>query len=612
MGNQPGGITPGNDVASIYLNQQQTFTGIKAGESATVTFVRFDSTLGYLRSVSVSIAGTLTGTARLENLGGAAAQTKFGVAGTLSVALPSGYILETAQTGTTTTDTTVTLGAYDGSTDFDGPSGVTAVSQAYGYSELDFANFAGHPAFQGPGTVDLTVTATTSSHLSGAANLLTEVLTAGAGRVDIVYEYEPYATTIGISTWGGAVFDYSIANLNFTVSGGQFAHAVTSASQVFTLDPALSGWTRPIAIDRFDPTLGTLLRINVGITAAVDATLSVENLGVGPTSITLDDSAKFTIDALGTEVLSFTPGSWITGPYQPYTAAVLNGFDGTRDFAGTSGAVIASPHAYTGATHTQQIYDAALLAAFTGYGTETMSVSTLGNVDIGGGGDLLTQFLQNTGATVEISYVYNPFDAPVEVFFTAACFAQGTNIATTDGPITVESLHPGQTVVLADGGTAPIAWIGHRAIDCARHPDPASVHPIRVSRGAFARGIPARDLYLSPDHAIFTDGVLIPIRYLTNGTTIRPVTVEQVTYFHVELPRHAALLAEDLPAESYLDTGDRASFANGGPVIQAHPRFGAARREADGFAPLVVTGPTLDRVRTRLAARVPKRMRVTA
>lgn len=435
MGNQPGGITPGNDVASIFLNQQQTFSGIKAGESATVTFARFDSSLGYLKSVSISIAGTLTGTARLENLGGAAAQTKFGVAGTLSVALPAGNVAKTAQTEKTAIDTTVTLGAFDGSTDFDGLSGVTAVSQVSAYSDLDFANFASDPSFQGPGTVDLTVTATTSLHLSGAANLLSEILTAGTGRVDIGYEYEPFATTIDTSTWGG-VITTAVANLNDSVVYiDRFAHAVTSASQVFTLDPALSGWTRPIAIDRFDPMLGTLLRINVGITAAVDATLSVENLGVGPTSITLDDSAKFTIDALGTQVLSFTPGSWISGSSQPYTAAVLNGFDGTRDFAGSSGAVIAPPHAYTGVTHTQQIYSAALLAAFTGDGTETMSVSTLGNVTIDGGGDLLTQFLQNTGATVEIAYVYNPFDAPVEVFFTAACFAQGTNIATTDGPV---------------------------------------------------------------------------------------------------------------------------------------------------------------------------------
>jgi hypothetical protein len=39
------------------------------------------------------------------------------------------------------------------------------------------------------------------------------------------------------------------------------------------------------------------------------------------------------------------------------------------------------------------------------------------------------------------------------------------------------------------------------------------------------------------------------------------------------LPRHAVILAEGLPAESYLDTGNRAAFSNGGDAIAAHPEF---------------------------------------
>lgn len=43
--------------------------------------------------------------------------------------------------------------------------------------------------------------------------------------------------------------------------------------------------------------------------------------------------------------------------------------------------------------------------------------------------------------------------------------------------------------------------------------------------------------------------------------------VSVVTYIHVELPAHDVVLAEGLPAESYLDTGNRAGFVNGGEVI---------------------------------------------
>jgi hypothetical protein len=81
-------------------------------------------------------------------------------------------------------------------------------------------------------------------------------------------------------------------------------------------------------------------------------------------------------------------------------------------------------------------------------------------------------------------------------------------------------------------------------------------------------------------------------------------------YLHIELDAHDILLAENLPVESYLDTGDRDAFANGGDAIQLHPEFNLARYkrndltwEALGCAPLVVTGPKLDKIRRSLARR---------
>ena len=124
-----------------------------------------------------------------------------------------------------------------------------------------------------------------------------------------------------------------------------------------------------------------------------------------------------------------------------------------------------------------------------------------------------------------------------------------------------------------------------------------------VAAGAFGPALPSRDLYLSPDHALFVDGVLIPVKLLVNGSSVRQVAVDEVTYYHVELPAHEVLLAEGLPAESYLDVDDRSSFANGGGTTALHPDFGALRWEADACARLVVTGPELNAARTTLAKR---------
>lgn len=186
---------------------------------------------------------------------------------------------------------------------------------------------------------------------------------------------------------------------------------------------------------------------------------------------------------------------------------------------------------------------------------------------------------------------------------TLACFAAGTRLATADGEIPVEAVTEGTVMQTVDGVSMPAVWIGSRTIDCTRHPDPARVWPVRICAGAFGPGRPARDLYLSPDHAVFAEGVLIPVRHLVNGTTIVQVPRPRVTYYHVELGHHAVLLAEGLACESYLETGQRGSFANGGAMVALHADFAVRAREAGACAPFALAGAAVDRVRALLGAR---------
>jgi T5SS/PEP-CTERM-associated repeat protein len=190
-----------------------------------------------------------------------------------------------------------------------------------------------------------------------------------------------------------------------------------------------------------------------------------------------------------------------------------------------------------------------------------------------------------------------------------ACFAAGTRIETLSGPVAVEDLCIGDRVVAPqDGGCAPIVWIGHREVNCARHPMPETTWPVRVRAGAFGSGQPVRDLYLSPDHAVFVNGVLVPVKLLIDGATIAQVKCAAITYYHVELPRHAVILAEGLPVESYLDIGDRANFHRDGEAIRLQPDFAArlapdlaAVWESFGAAPLVMTGVALAAARAAVA-----------
>lgn len=182
------------------------------------------------------------------------------------------------------------------------------------------------------------------------------------------------------------------------------------------------------------------------------------------------------------------------------------------------------------------------------------------------------------------------------------CFAEGTRLLTRRGEVAVEDLRPGdEAVALLGGPLAPIAWIGRRRMDCAAMAHPADAWPLRVRADAFAPGQPHSDVFLSPDHAVYADGVLVPIRHLENGTTIARLPRDAVTYFHVELARHDVLLAQGLPTESYLDTGNRAEFDGIAAPADARRALRIWRQRA--CAPLCVSGPALARLRARLAAR---------
>ena len=146
-----------------------------------------------------------------------------------------------------------------------------------------------------------------------------------------------------------------------------------------------------------------------------------------------------------------------------------------------------------------------------------------------------------------------------------ACFLRGTRIATPDGARAVEALQIGDLVCLAEGGVQPIRWIGRRgylpsAMRPARRRD---VMPIRFLPGSLGPDRPARDLFVSPEHMMAVDGVLVPAHLLVNDATVlRCDRFSAVQYFHLDLGDHHLILAEGAPTESYRDTGNRNMFAN--------------------------------------------------
>ena len=143
------------------------------------------------------------------------------------------------------------------------------------------------------------------------------------------------------------------------------------------------------------------------------------------------------------------------------------------------------------------------------------------------------------------------------------CFYPGTQLATADGVIAVEDIAAGIMLKTVSGAVLPVRWVGWTEV-ATRSADPLKAWPIRITAGALADGLPTRDLLVSPDHAIFVDDVLVQASALVNGVTItREGNVpERFRYYHVELATHELLLAEGVPAESFVDNVDRMNFHN--------------------------------------------------
>jgi Hint domain len=207
----------------------------------------------------------------------------------------------------------------------------------------------------------------------------------------------------------------------------------------------------------------------------------------------------------------------------------------------------------------------------------------------------------------------------------AGCLLKGTQILTPTGLKRVESLSIGDRVMTAGGEAMPIKWIGRQVFRrgaSLRWPD--SVHPICVARSALADNVPHVNLYLSPLHAVFIDGVLIQVGPLVNGTSIIPAApagMKDIEYFQIELARHEVIIAEGAPVETHLNTNGREHFTNFveyerlygrevGPTVPYAPVYGYSNARAHfkallrlGISQVVDVRDPIQKAYERIAAR---------
>ncbi len=167
------------------------------------------------------------------------------------------------------------------------------------------------------------------------------------------------------------------------------------------------------------------------------------------------------------------------------------------------------------------------------------------------------------------------------------CFGRGTLILTAHGEVPIEDLAIGE-LVMTTNGALPVRWVGRRTIrrnaSASWHP---SVMPIRVSRFAIDDQTPRRDLYLSREHCLLIDGVLIPVKHLVNERSIAfdgdAKTSETIEYFCVELDTHQVIFAEGMAAETFRYWGGQIAWDNLG---EYQDLYGREHKVMSAFAPI--------------------------
>ena len=147
---------------------------------------------------------------------------------------------------------------------------------------------------------------------------------------------------------------------------------------------------------------------------------------------------------------------------------------------------------------------------------------------------------------------------------TIPCFLRGTLIETTNGPIRVEDMTPGQVVITANGQTRRVEMCLRRQAIAIAGDASERFFPIKIVKNALGPGVPSTDLYVSRQHRVLisskiarrmfgTDEVLVAaVRLLDLADVSVAYDCALPVYYHLVLESHDVVLANGAPCESFL------------------------------------------------------------
>lgn len=186
----------------------------------------------------------------------------------------------------------------------------------------------------------------------------------------------------------------------FSVGAVSQAQAATQ-TVTFTQARAVgaTNWNDILGVGKFDSNLGTLTSIKFGLTGLVQGVGKAESLDAAASDVTLNLAALLTLTRPDASTLT------VANPLFSQQFS-LSAFDGSIDFAGTSGASTGSrsSNGY-GAFSSNSSSDFALFSA-AGGGLINLGLKAIGSSSATGSGNLVSQFQTAAAGDVSVTYEY--------------------------------------------------------------------------------------------------------------------------------------------------------------------------------------------------------------
>lgn len=491
-------------------------------------------------------------------------------------------------TGTVTNYGTIT-GAYDGSGTGDGDGvDIDGYSVIDNYGTIQGTGAGGNGSDGYPNTSEGlalgggSITNHAGATISGAQNgILIDNSSQG---------YAPYATTL--------VNDGTIQGLD-----GYGININDDKDDTITNSGTISGTTDAILLGDGNDTLN--IQTGSVITGTVDG-------GGGTNTVNLSGSGTF--DGAQNFQTMTVAGAWTLSGNQSYqNVTITSGASLVLDGAASSTETITFSDNTGKLTLQSPSTFAATLANFTSGNTLDLSSLTYdSNATLSVLGNTATVSDGQTSYTLTFSssdlshLTLGKTDDGTVQLEAVVCFLPGALIDADGALRRVEDLRIGDQVMTYDKGhpsLREVIWVGKREVTVqpGLAPDDAGC-PVRVRKNAFSEGVPFEDLLVTPEHCFYFDGQFVPVRMLVNGGSILyDTTIRQYDCFHIETAQHAVIRANGALTESYLDTGNRRSFSQPGPLA----RFPSSPKtwEQDSAATLTVARQNVELLFDTLMAR---------